>query len=435
MSHQIHCTLCDFVASEQQKLNEHAFSKHFQCVICGKVCTSALDLITHKKSMHHKNRTKDPSNSCKYCSYKTEIKSDWQFHVAMKHDICWICDEKQSNSDLLFNHLEDIHQHDVLKCKRCEFRTLDSDSLTFHKDSHKHDPKTPKKSELTKKQKRDADNNNKEDFIDKENVDPYIYECRKCDFKTRKERKIKNHFCEDIVNVETPSRTARKSVTKAAMIEVTDTKQKNEDDDEIPSFSDEEDTPFPSSIPHKKAPKINFEDLIKASDAGKALARKSKQLFDYDTSYESPENKKKRRRKEQDFICEKCEFTTQGSRDFSRHIRQEHIFTNEKSYKCDMCHFSTFNKHFLNYHIEENKCFSEGDAIEETSSLQNDSQKSLNCDICHAFKCVSPLDFIDHIKKNHVRQSKIPKMMTSTPQPQKFQKKDGRKIRRGSGSY
>ena len=56
MSMQINCTLCDFVAKQQLELNTHAFSKHNQCVTCGKTFGNAFELISHKKSVHHKNR-------------------------------------------------------------------------------------------------------------------------------------------------------------------------------------------------------------------------------------------------------------------------------------------------------------------------------------------------------------------------------------------
>ena len=56
MSMQINCTLCDFVAKQQLELNTHAFSKHNQCVTCGNTFGNASELISHKKSVHHKNR-------------------------------------------------------------------------------------------------------------------------------------------------------------------------------------------------------------------------------------------------------------------------------------------------------------------------------------------------------------------------------------------
>merc|ERR1712166_427060 len=37
-------------------MGSHAFSRHCQCVLCGNVFNSTLELISHKKSEHHKNR-------------------------------------------------------------------------------------------------------------------------------------------------------------------------------------------------------------------------------------------------------------------------------------------------------------------------------------------------------------------------------------------
>ena len=68
MSMQINCTLCDFVAKQQLELNTHAFSKHNQCVTCGNTFGNASELISHKKSVHHKNRNTGyfilPDNLC-----------------------------------------------------------------------------------------------------------------------------------------------------------------------------------------------------------------------------------------------------------------------------------------------------------------------------------------------------------------------------------
>lgn len=56
MNSLIYCKICDFVASNQITLNSHAFSRHCQCVLCGNIFNSTLELISHKKSEHHKNR-------------------------------------------------------------------------------------------------------------------------------------------------------------------------------------------------------------------------------------------------------------------------------------------------------------------------------------------------------------------------------------------
>merc|ERR1712166_797243 len=37
-------------------MGSHAFSRHCQCVLCGNIFNSTLELISHKKSEHHKNR-------------------------------------------------------------------------------------------------------------------------------------------------------------------------------------------------------------------------------------------------------------------------------------------------------------------------------------------------------------------------------------------
>ena len=54
-----------------------------------------------------------------------------------------------------FHHLENIHEYNVLRCKKYDYRTLTANSLLAHKNSHKHDRKKLKSS---MKPKRNADN-------------------------------------------------------------------------------------------------------------------------------------------------------------------------------------------------------------------------------------------------------------------------------------
>ena len=56
--------------------------------------------------------------------------------------------------DPLFHHLENIHEYNVLRCKKYDYRTLTANSLLAHKNSHKHDRKKLKSS---MKPKRNAD--------------------------------------------------------------------------------------------------------------------------------------------------------------------------------------------------------------------------------------------------------------------------------------
>ena len=66
--------------------------------------------------------------------------------------VCFAHDSYTSN--LLFHHLENIHEYNVLRCEKCDYRTLTANSLLAHKNSHKHDRK---KLESSMKRKRNAD--------------------------------------------------------------------------------------------------------------------------------------------------------------------------------------------------------------------------------------------------------------------------------------
>ena len=153
-------------------------------------------------------------------------------------------------------------------------------------------------------------------------------------------------------------------------------------------MSDHENSP-----PRPKASKKSFKRLITASNAGITLAKKissknnqpkttkkiqqtliSKPLVyhceaagcDFSTKSISTMSNHKdyfcnMMRKDEsnvkmDFSCDSCDFTSQDSKSYSRHIRKVHIVTSDKRYKCDICHFSTFDKYTLMHHIEENQC-------------------------------------------------------------------------------
>ena len=201
-----------------------------------------------------------------------------------------------------------------------------------------------------------------------------------------------------------------------------ETEVQNEDD-EIPCLSDDDEKQSsPSPPPTPKASKVSFKHLISASDVSIASAKKSSKstaasqvksetkLYqceacgfstnlvnilashkDYYCCRQPNKTKEEvRDRDELDFTCDHCEFTSQDSKDYSRHVRR-HIENaiNDKRYKCDRCDFSTFDKYSLIHHIEENRCSpSSGDL--------------LHCDLCADFEAISPFDIIDHLKEFHV---------------------------------
>ena len=225
-----------------------------------------------------------------------------------------------------------------------------------------------------------------------------------------------------------------------------DSKDTDEGDDEIPDLSDNENPPSPL---RPKASKKGFKRLINASNAGIVLAKKisskdnqpkttkktqqtiiSKPLVyhceagcafstksistmsnhkDYFCNMITKDNSNVK----MDFSCDSCDFTSQDSKSYSRHIRKVHIVTSDKRYKCDICHFSTFDKYSLMHHIEENQCTPMTD---DTSG----NQKVLKCDFCDDFETISPYVVIAHLKEYHVRKGgdSIKKIPIARPQKQ-----------------
>ena len=228
-----------------------------------------------------------------------------------------------------------------------------------------------------------------------------------------------------------------------------DSKDTDEGDDEIPDLSDHENPPSPL---RPKASKKGFKRLINASNAGIVLAKKisskdnqpkttkktqqtiiSKPLVyhceagcafstksistmsnhkDYFCNMITKDNSNVK----MDFSCDSCDFTSQDSKSYSRHIRKVHIVTSDKRYKCDICHFSTFDKYSLMHHIEENQCTPMTVLKGDTSG----NQKVLKCDFCDDFETISPYDVIAHLKEYHVRKGgdSIKKIPIARPQKQ-----------------
>ena len=212
-----------------------------------------------------------------------------------------------------------------------------------------------------------------------------------------------------------------------------DSEQSDEGDDDIPSLSDDEEPP--SSPPPKKS-KMNSKHLINTKNTEKDKANKSKQVANEQVpeknrksklnakpfganSFNDPPytNRKTKGINQLDFTCDNCNFSSQDSKEYSRHIRQDHVGTDEKIYKCDKCNFSTFNKNSLIYHIEEDKCFP---MPITNNGRSNGGKEFFRCDICDDFESISPFDIIDHLKEFHIRQpSRLNKM---TPKQQKIGK-------------
>ena len=119
---------------------------------------------------------------------------------------------------------------------------------------------------------------------------------------------------------------------------------------------DEEFTP-----PPPKKSKTNSKLLKNANENVKDTTKMSKQVIDENVLKQRGHNKAKEngqpdftekcheglRTRElgpPDFTCDNCDFYSQDSKDYSRHIRHEHVGTDDKIYSCDKCKFSTFNR-------------------------------------------------------------------------------------------
>lgn len=128
------CNLCPYKTESRPDLNSHAFSKHYQCIICLKTFDSSESLITHKKSEHTKKNA--PIHNCGVCDFNSRNQNDVQFHMVEEHQKCWMCDETFDSVDKIHQHLRNIHEYKVLKCDSCPYESLRISQLLNHKNNH-----------------------------------------------------------------------------------------------------------------------------------------------------------------------------------------------------------------------------------------------------------------------------------------------------------
>ena len=74
---------------------------------------------------------------CDYCPFETNEKLERHQHMAVKHEMCCICDQKWTfhpnvEGSGIFNHLEDRHYFKVLRCENCSFCCLTANALNLH---------------------------------------------------------------------------------------------------------------------------------------------------------------------------------------------------------------------------------------------------------------------------------------------------------------
>ena len=74
---------------------------------------------------------------CDYCPFETKEKLERHQHMAVKHEMCCICDQKWTfhpnvEGSGIFNHLEDCHYFKVFRCENCSFCCLTANALKLH---------------------------------------------------------------------------------------------------------------------------------------------------------------------------------------------------------------------------------------------------------------------------------------------------------------
>ena len=246
----------------------------------------------------------------------------------------------------------------------------------------------------------------------------------------------KSRYCSNIIATKNISIVPSNEDNEDNTI-VVDLKDSEEGDDEIPDLSDHENPPDYSP----KRPKTlqnGFKRLISASNAGIMLAKKknenlsnsSKKSQDKiskpsiyhcdagcnfstksigtmsnhkDYFCKMKRNLEASKETKLEFTCDTCDFTTEDSRSYSKHIRKLHIDTSEKRYKCDQCNFKTFDKYSLIYHIEQNECNPVRDFQNDIPTIKD--RKLLVCEFCDDFDANSPLEVIAHLKDFHILQA------------------------------
>ena len=186
------CEKCEFATLSEDSLLEHQINhdmqgnrileKHLTCNVCDFSFENKEELEVHLTEKKHNQNPDSPNISakptiwvfppkekdksqnaiptpfecsntasahfspqhelnCEICSFSTVIKLELHFHLAMVHDLCWICKKrcpfhsKVQNSGIQC-HLKNVHDYQIFYCKQCPFVTLTEDCLIQHESTH-----------------------------------------------------------------------------------------------------------------------------------------------------------------------------------------------------------------------------------------------------------------------------------------------------------
>ena len=176
----VDCKKCDYSAEDQDILNNH-MKKHtgriiFTCSICEFEATREFLLENHMEMKHEKKPGLLEDPQCEECGKKFPLYFLSRYHICGPQYTypCQVCpfvaiDIEEIINHVLMNHVK--KSEPKLKCKECDYSTLDETTLNSHKQT-KH---------MSLK-------------IDVSIKDQIAIKCEHCDFKCRLNIQLKKHM-------------------------------------------------------------------------------------------------------------------------------------------------------------------------------------------------------------------------------------------------
>lgn len=133
------CDLCNFIATQNYKLQQHTNKKHLgikedtPCDKCDYNPRDRGNLLKHKRVVHEGLRL----FPCNLCEYKSSARNSLNEHILSIHEgfkcQCPQCGKQFSRRSSLGSHIKDIHEGiSKTKCEFCEYHATKRANLFVH---------------------------------------------------------------------------------------------------------------------------------------------------------------------------------------------------------------------------------------------------------------------------------------------------------------
>jgi hypothetical protein len=210
------CLYCDKVFDTKRELKYHSVDIHDAEPMMSTPKSVRVSPVMQFSSAISENSLANspPTNSADYFAnssqftcfvcgaYSTNKETEVQLHLALKHQICWLCDEKQcfdskNENSGVFHHLKHVHNYGFFDCDSCKYAALSEDSLLEHKSSHKISPTKTTPIEtvpLTPGETNKQTGQAKEVGYAERMPKKKVFQCYKCDSMYEVKFSINKHF-------------------------------------------------------------------------------------------------------------------------------------------------------------------------------------------------------------------------------------------------